>query len=239
MTPSRARPATRRTMSRTPSRPNPSRAARSRNGRPSARVLLAIVAVAVVGALAIALMVGGDDGGSDTTDTAQQAAAVTVDGQALPPLPDRGDDPAVGASMPVLRGTDLDGRPMTIAPDGRPKMIVFLAHWCPHCQAEVPVVQDWVDGGGLPAGVDLVSVATANDPRRPNFPAADWLDREGWTAPVLLDDADGHAADAAGLTAFPYFVFVDGDGNVVGRTSGELTPAQLDDAAARLERTVS
>ncbi|MDD9372346.1 MAG: hypothetical protein PV358_19650 [Acidimicrobiales bacterium] len=44
----------------------------------------------------------------------------------------------------------------------------------------------------------------------------------------MLVDGDDSAAQAAGLTAFPFFVAVDADGNVVGRTSGELTPPQLD-----------
>jgi thiol-disulfide isomerase/thioredoxin len=184
-----------------------------------------------------AFVAGGGNDGDGTDAGSGSRDAVAVDGEALPALPGAGDDPAVGATLPTLTGTDLAGAPMAIGPDGRPTMIVFLAHWCPHCQAEVPVVQDWVDGGGLPAGVDLVSVSTAVDDRRPNYPPAEWLEREGWTAPVL-DDADGVAAEAAGLSAFPYFVFVDGDGTVVARTTGELTPAQLDSYASTLAATV-
>jgi len=136
--------------------------------------------------------------------------------------------------MPTLTGTGLDGAPVTLPTAGRPTMIMFVAHWCPHCQAEVPVVQRWVDDGGLPPGVDLVTVSTAADDRRPNYPPADWLASEGWTAPVLADDADEAAAQAAGLTAFPFFVAVDAEGEVVGRVSGELTPAQLDRVAAEI-----
>jgi hypothetical protein len=66
----------------------------------------------------------------------------------------------------------------------------------------VPVVQQWVDAGGLPSSVDLVTVSTAADPRRPNHPPGEWLASEGWTAPVLVD-GDDRAATAAGLTAFP------------------------------------
>jgi cytochrome c biogenesis protein CcmG/thiol:disulfide interchange protein DsbE len=200
------------------------------------RLVLAGLAVAVVAALAVAVVAGGDDASSGT-DAAGVGSSVTVDGRDLPALPDSGRDPAVGATMPTLTGTDIHGDPITIAPDGRPTMVMFLAHWCPHCQREVPVVQDWVDDGGLPDGVRLVSVATANDDRRPNYPAVDWLDREGWTAPTLLDDADIHAGIAGGVSAFPFWVLVDGDGTVVARTSGELTPAQLTDLATQAAET--
>lgn len=214
-------------MTSTRARPQ-SRRAPSRSGRPTTRLVVAGLVVAVVAALAVALVAGGgDESPDDAGATATPAAGVLVEGRALPQLPDGGEDPAVGSPLPALTGTDLDGQSMSIAGDGRPKMILFLAHWCPHCRAEVPVVQDWVDDGGLPDGVDLVSVATANDPRRPNHPAADWLDREGWTAPVLLDDADNRAATAAGLSAFPFWVLVDGEGTVVARTTGELPPDQL------------
>jgi cytochrome c biogenesis protein CcmG, thiol:disulfide interchange protein DsbE len=136
-------------------------------------------------------------------------------------------------TLPTLTGSDQAGEPLTIAPDGRPKMIVFVAHWCPHCQREVPVVQQWIDDGGLPAGVELVSVSTAIDANRPNYPPDRWLADEGWTAPVLVD-GDNTAAEAAGLSVYPFFVAVGGDGTVVQRTSGELSTAQLDDIASTL-----
>ena len=100
-------------------------------------------------------------------------------------------------------------------------------------------MQQWVDDGGLPTDVDLVTVSTAADERRPNYPPADWLASEGWTAPVLADDGGQTAAEAAGLTAFPFFVAVDADGDVVVRASGELTPAQLDGIAAEISGAAS
>jgi thiol-disulfide isomerase/thioredoxin len=237
MTSTRARPPTRRNMSRNPAGRRVSSARRTGEPRLTTRtrLVLAGLAVAVAAALAVAIAAGGDSSGGG--DAAGAASPVAVDGRDLPPPPEQGDDPAVGSTMPTLRGTDIHGDPVTIAADGRPTMIMFLAHWCPHCQREVPVVQRWVDGGGLPDGVRLASVATANDDRRPNFPAVDWLDREGWTAPALLDDADNDAGTAGGVSAFPFWVLVGGDGEVVARTSGELTPAQLTDMANRLAET--
>ena len=43
-------------------------------------------------------------------------------------------------------------------------------------------------------------------------------------------------AEAYGLPAFPYWVFVDADGTVAGRLTGELTTDQLDEVVANLAR---
>jgi thiol-disulfide isomerase/thioredoxin len=103
---------------------------------------------------------------------------------------------------------------------------MVVAHWCSHCQAEVPRVQKWLDASGMPADVDLVTVATSNDPARGNFPAADWLRREKWSVPTIVDDKQNQAGNAFGVSGFPYFVVTDAQGKVVYRTSGEITEDQ-------------
>ena len=199
--------------------------------------VIAAIAAAVLVALVVALAAGGGDGDDAATDRGDADPAttgtVTVSGNPLPQFSETAGDPAVGMTLPTLEGNDQSGAPMTIGADGRPTMIMFVAHWCPHCQREVPVVQQWVDDGSLPEGVDLVSVSTAIDPNRPNYPPDAWLADEGWTAPVLVD-ADNSAAQAVGLSAYPFFVAIDGNGNVVLRTTGELTTDQLDAIASTL-----
>lgn len=148
--------------------------------------------------------------------------AAEVDG-ALPAFDRPEGDGAVGLPAPAVSGFGFGGEPQEIMDDGTPKVIVFLAHWCPHCQREVPSVQAYLDANGLPAGVDLISVATAIDETRPNYPPDTWLEREGWKPRVIVDPDDA-IASAYGLTAFPYYVFVREDGNVDFRISGELDP---------------
>ena len=124
--------------------------------------------------------------------------------------------------------------PAAITDDGKAKLVVFVAHWCPHCQREVPVLVRWLQDGKLPTSVSLYVVSTAVDRERPNWPPSTWLREAGLTAPVLADDAEGSAAGAYGVSAFPFFTTVDADGKVVARDSGELTPDQLDQLAAAL-----
>jgi thiol-disulfide isomerase/thioredoxin len=180
----------------------------------------------VAAAVAAFALSGRPDAGPSAAPTTTIRPA-TVTGAALPTFTDPAADPAVGQAIPEASGVSFAGAPVRIAADGRPKILLFLAHWCPHCQREVPVVQAWLDEARLPAGVDLISVATSIDPRQPNHPPDAWLAREGWTAPVLVDPDDA-VGQRYGLAAFPYWVAVTTDGRVAARLTGELTPAQID-----------
>jgi thiol-disulfide isomerase/thioredoxin len=168
------------------------------------------------------------DGGTGDSATAEYQP-VAIAGDALPPLPDSGsNDPAVGTRMPEIKGRSFDGSQLDILPDGTPKVIFFLAHWCPHCQREVPLVVDWINQSGDPDNVGLYAVATGTSPERPNYPPSAWLRRSRWPIPTIADDERGTAANAVGLTGFPFYVATSGDGTVVARRSGELTVSQLE-----------
>jgi thiol-disulfide isomerase/thioredoxin len=193
----------------------------------------------VAAIVAIALSSGQDTGGSSARPSGSPASSVAagagpvVTGAALPVFAAPDGDPAIGQAIPTVKGASFSGAPVAIEADGRPKVLLFLAHWCSHCQAEVPVVQAWIDGGGAPTDVDLISVVTAIDPTLPNYPPDAWLTGAGWTVPVIVDPA-GTVADAYGLSAFPFWVFVDGDGQVVGRRAGEMSVADLEAVVASL-----
>jgi thiol-disulfide isomerase/thioredoxin len=206
---------------------------------------LIVAAVAIAGVLAFLLPgTGPTTGGSSSVPPSASGAATaesssnaagrpTISGDPLPPFAGPTGDGAVGVVVPTVQGADFSGKTVSIAADGRPKAIMFFAHWCPHCQAEVPLIQTWVSAGGVPQGVDLVSVATGIDPARPNYPPDAWLQREGWTVPVLVDPANT-IAEAYGLTAYPFWVFVGPDGKVAGRAAGEMTIPNLEAMIGRL-----
>lgn len=180
---------------------------------------------------AVALVFAVAVGASQLSDRSErpgvsETGAVEVVGAPLP-VHAAGDDPAIGMPAPSLTGRSFDGTAVRIGDDGTPTAIWFLAHWCPHCQVEVPKIVDLVAGGAIPSGVELYSVSTGADPGAPNYPPSAWLEREGWTIPVLVDDGSGEAATVFGLDAFPFLVLVDGDGRVVSRTTGELEPAAI------------
>lgn len=152
----------------------------------------------------------------------------TVDGTFLPLFQSSQGDPAIGAQAPTVTGENFDGEAVTVGPNGSPAAIVFLAHWCPHCQAEVPRVQAWLDGGGGVDGVEIMSVSTSVNSARGNYPPSSWLNNAGWSTDVLLDDTDNVAHSAYGAGGFPYWVFLNADGTVAARTGGELDIATLE-----------
>jgi cytochrome c biogenesis protein CcmG/thiol:disulfide interchange protein DsbE len=153
---------------------------------------------------------------------------VAVNGTPLAAAPSSGGtDPAIGQAAPGLSGKTFDGTPLTIPASGKPKVVMFVAHWCPHCQKEVPLIAEHL-GGNLPGDVDLYAVSTGVKEDRPNFPPGKWLRRENWPVPTMVDDAAGTAGDAYGLSGFPFFVVVGADGKVIDRQSGELTTEQFD-----------
>jgi cytochrome c biogenesis protein CcmG/thiol:disulfide interchange protein DsbE len=153
---------------------------------------------------------------------------VQVNGDVLAPPPQGGEaDPAIGTLAPTLTGTDINGDPITIGDDGRAKAIVFVAHWCPHCQAEVPVIAELVANGDVPDNMDLYIVSTAVFDDRDNYPATDWLRSSGLDAPIMLDAKSFDGLVAFGAGAFPYSVYLNSSNKVVNRFQGSASPETI------------
>jgi cytochrome c biogenesis protein CcmG, thiol:disulfide interchange protein DsbE len=160
---------------------------------------------------------------------------VEVQGASLPELGDSDiqSDPARGMTAPIVIGEDFDNKPVRIDPaaDG-PTLAVFLAHWCPHCNREVPRINQLRDDGKFPPGLKIIGVSTGINPNSVNWPPSKWFEDMDWTYPVIADGVDMAkqtfiAADAYGLDAFPLMVLMGGDGKVLARWSGEVEPDEL------------
>lgn len=172
-------------------------------------------------------------GGEAATDDDQGALSnpafgeVTVSGS-LPAFESVQSDAAVGQDAPSLSGVDPTGAAVEFTPGSSPAVLLFVAHWCPHCQAEVPLVVSWLESNPDALGIDILAVATGTAEGQPNFPPADWLEREGWTAPIIMDDENSTAGVAFGLTSYPFWVIVASDGTVAGRVAGGLGEDGID-----------
>ena len=202
-------------------------------------ILGVVVAVVIAGLVAIFTVSGSEP----------EAEEAWIEGDPIPVLAGNapvGQDIAFGWDAPKVLGFDWKGNPVAMGPDdGRPKVIVFLAHWCPHCQAEVPQIQAWLNQTGGSPDVDLYGVATSINRTRPNWPPSDWLEREGWTPPTIMD-LNNRVSTAYGLSAFPYWVAVNAEGKVVYRVAasigvdGLLTLQQLaNQSMAELEEFIT
>jgi len=210
-------------------------------------LLVVVLAIAVV---AVVVVDDGDDSAGELAATGSQGSSPEVDEQAFGPVTATGnplpehddeaeDDPAVGQPAPELVGETPAGDPITIDPTEGPMVIVFVAHWCPHCQAEVPRIVELADGTDEIEGVPFVAVLTGSDPNVDNFPPGAWLEREDWPAPAMVDtEPESGSVPVAlatyGLSGYPFLVAVDAEGAVAARSSGELGNDGLRDFFAQV-----
>ena len=163
------------------------------------------------------------------------SATVEVTGSPLAPLSLGGmPDPAVGNPPPALAGTTYAGEALEFTPgDAGDTMLVFLAHWNPDSDDVIPALLEWRDAGATSAEVDVIGVSSGVREGLPNYPPADWLAASGWAWPTLADSpstdtSSGAAADAYGLSEYPFFTIVGADGTVKLRASGPKTPDEIE-----------
>jgi len=151
----------------------------------------------------------------------------TVSGEVLPEYAGENDiNVSVGLEAPTFSGPNQNSEIISLEKNGKSKILLFLAHWCPHCQAEVPVVQEYINTFDLPPDVELIGILTSIDRARDNYPPHDWLVKEGWTETQIYD-LDREIGTSYGLNAFPYWVTLDKDLKVVNRVTGKLTADQI------------
>ena len=190
----------------------------------------AAIALVVAVAAVVAITAGGDDEKKVPVEAGiEQVRPITVAGPPLPEFPSDGADPAIGGEAPILTGQSFDGAARTTRSDS-PRLLVFFAHWCPHCQREVPVLVSWEADGNVPEGLEVIGISTGVRADAPNYPPSAWLEKEKFPWPVIADDADQAGGTAMGLTSYPYFVLLDADGNVAWRSTGEVDPDDLTSA---------
>ena len=188
-------------------------------------------AVAVLAAIfgVVAFTASSDEDAS--VEGASEFQNVVVTGEALPEFGKGETDPAIGMTAPVLEGFGFLGNEVNTKP-GTPMLLVFLAHWCPFCQKEVPILVKWNQSGLVPEGLDVIAITTGTDEAQPNFPPSVWLANERWPElwPVLVDNKDQTAGNAFGLAGYPFMTLVGADVTVLWRNSGEISSEALTDA---------
>lgn len=160
----------------------------------------------------------------------------------LPMLEDPGNDPAVLGQMTLA---DISGREYYsgsevsyVAGDGKARVWLIWAHWCPYCQAELPGLHEWwPENASRFPNVELVTVSSAIDDSRSN-PLLPYLDTEQFAFPVVMDDS-GALSQLFGTSAYPFWVVTDGDGTVVLRVAGALGLQSVDQLFSQLETMTS
>jgi thiol-disulfide isomerase/thioredoxin len=202
-------------------------AERRREHRRTIGYTLAALAVVVIG-VGVVAGIGGGTGGTGRIQPSPENR-VSVSGAARSSLF------AVGDSIPAFSAPGFhmqaDGGASSVVRQpvdwssyaGSPTVLAVWAPWCPHCQAELPVLSAAVEKY---PGLRLLGVVTSIG-QHPGPTADGYLAGEGLTFPSAIDDENGTLARALGVQAFPTLYLVGSDGKVAYAAEGEVPAATL------------
>jgi peroxiredoxin len=137
--------------------------------------------------------------------------------------------PAIGQPAPSFALKDIDGRPVTLAQyKGKPVFINAFATWCPPCKLELPGIVK-----AYPQYKDRI-VFLGIDEQEDAELVMPFLKRFGITYQVLLDP--GSFTEAYQVDSLPWSFFIDSSGVVRKISRGFMTPEQLKDNLAAIDK---
>jgi len=190
----------------------------------------------------VASLAGSLDAAAAAGASSAGSASVQAADGSLPMFESSRNDAAVLAEMTLATITGPEyysGSEVTYAPeDGKARVWMIWAHWCPYCQAELPEIESWwPENSARFPNVELVTISSAIDNSRSN-PLTPYLDTEQFSFPVVVDES-GAISQKFGTSAFPFWVVTDGEGRVVLRIAGAIDIATLEEIFSQLESITS
>lgn len=153
----------------------------------------------------------------------------------LPRFDKNQPDAARGMTLGAISGIDgYTEEVVSVDPaDGTRRIWMVWAHWCPFCQQELPLLSDWYPTIEDEYDTEMVTVSTNIDPSRGN-PLPQYLADEQFPFTVVVDP-QSQLAVQMGVSAFPFWVITDGDGEVLLRTTGLLQVQQVQNLLDQVE----
>ena len=113
-----------------------------------------------------------------------------------------------GNEMPALTLTDLEGKTFdskSLLGNGKKTLFVVAAEWCPHCNAEMPHIQQFYD-----ENKDKVNVVVVFTNANSSLEATKkYISENGYTVPAYYD-ADATVLNGLKVKGFPFNLKVNG-----------------------------
>jgi thiol-disulfide isomerase/thioredoxin len=180
-----------------------------------------VAALFAAGLIGLGVLVAGGGGQPAASDQ------VTVDG------PPRSAELQVGERIPDYTAPGIAGGTIEWSKHvgEAPILLTVWAPWCPHCQAELPVLAEVAKDY---PGVHVMTVVTSVGDQPGPDPLA-FMQDNGISFETAVDDGDETIMHALGVQGFPMTYAVDRDGVVVQAWSGEIGEQGLRDAFEQLE----
>jgi thiol-disulfide isomerase/thioredoxin len=133
-----------------------------------------------------------------------------------------------GMNSPVIEYKIPEENIYVTYPENTPTIFLFVAHWCPFCQEELPEVVNWIENNDVLAkGVNVVLIVTDINPNKANYPPDSWLYNERWKYPVIYDDDQSTLAEYFGVSYFPSWVFTETNGEIAFTHAGKIGVEEL------------
>lgn len=129
---------------------------------------------------------------------------------------------ANGQPAPDFELQTIEGKTYKLSDlKGKPVMINFFATWCPPCRAEMPALQEAYAEFEKDGFIILAVNLNESDVAIKSF-----IERYGLTFPIVVDKAD-KVSKAYDIVPLPTSYFVDRNGIVQGKWTGEIRKEQL------------
>ena len=134
---------------------------------------------------------------------------------------DKGDDKILAPDFTVY---DADGNEVHLSDYiGKPIVLNFWASWCAPCKMGMPDFQKKYVELGDEIQFVMVNMTVGRETMES---AAEFIDEQGYTFPVLYD-IDSDAANAFGAYSLPRTYFIDSEGYAIAQATGTISGETL------------
>lgn len=131
----------------------------------------------------------------------------------------------VGSALPSISGVDYANTKVSVNPAAGPVTLVFIAHWCEYCKAEIQSLHAALLRGSYEPVEPLFAVSTRHLPFL-SWPPSEVLKLQDFPGKVIVD-TDSSLASYFQIRTTPTWYFTDSNGLIAKIVTGTLTPEEV------------